>query len=548
MTAAGLTSGQAAELLKQAGPNLLPAEKPVPQWRKLWGELTHFFALMLWCAAALAFLADLPQLGVAIIVVVLVNGVFAHIQQERAQHAAARLRGLLPADVMVRRDGRVRKVHASELVVSDTVLLTAGDRIPADVLLATAQACAVDESMLTGESDPVPKTAGDSAWAGTFLVNGDAEATVTATGARTRLAGISALTSGAVPPPTPLSLELRRIVRVVASVALGIAALFFLVSLLVGIEWRDSFLFAIGVAVALVPEGLLPTVTLSLAMGAQRMASRNALVRNLEAVETLGSTTFICTDKTGTLTQNRMNAVEVFTSGGSVHIAGEGYNPEGTVQGDGQEGAAETALAALAASQGRAELHDGQWRALGDPMEAAIDVLARRLGVAGARMAPSRRFAFDPSRRRESAIVGHDLFCKGAPEAVLPLCSDVDGPVTDQVQLMASRGLRVLAVARRRLDGPSAEWESRPSGDVERGMELLGLIGLHDPPRPDVGDVIRTARKAGLKLAMITGDHPATAAAIAREIGLMGVPEFVLEGSDLPGDEQLLGRSLTGTG
>ncbi|MEW1984976.1 cation-translocating P-type ATPase [Pseudarthrobacter oxydans] len=544
MTAAGLTSGQAAELLKQAGPNILPTWKPVPQWRKLWRELTHFFALMLWCAAALAFLADLPQLGVAIIVVVLVNGVFAHIQQERAQHAAARLRGLLPADVMVRRDGHVRKVHASELVVDDAVLLAAGDRIPADVVLATAQACAVDESMLTGESDPVPKTPGDSAWAGTFLVNGDAEATVTATGARTRLAGISALTSGAVPPPTPLSLELRRIVRVVASVALAIAALFFLISLLVGIEWRDSFLFAIGVAVALVPEGLLPTVTLSLAMGAQRMASRNALVRNLEAVETLGSTTFICTDKTGTLTQNRMNAVEVFTSGGSVHIAGEGYNPEGTVQGDGQERAAETALAALAASQGRAELHEGQWRASGDPMEAAIDVLARRLGVAGARMAPSRRFAFDPSRRRESAIVGHDLFCKGAPEAVLPLCSDVDGPVADQVQLMASRGLRVIAVARRRLNGPSADWESRPSGDIERGMELLGLIGLHDPPRPDVGDVIRTARTAGLKLAMITGDHPATAAAIAREIGLMGAPEFVLEGSDLPDDEQLLGALL----
>ncbi|MEV8084070.1 HAD-IC family P-type ATPase [Pseudarthrobacter oxydans] len=225
MTAAGLTSDQAAELLKQAGPNILPAEKPVPQWRKLWGELTHFFALMLWCAAGLAFLADLPQLGVAIIVVVLVNGVFAHIQQERAQHAAARLQGLLPADVMVRRDGHVRKVHASELVVDDAVLLAAGDRIPADVVLATAQACAVDESMLTGESDPVPKTPGDSAWAGTFLVNGDAEATVTATGARTRLAGVSALTSGAVPPPTPLSLELRRIVRVVASVALAIAAL-----------------------------------------------------------------------------------------------------------------------------------------------------------------------------------------------------------------------------------------------------------------------------------------------------------------------------------
>lgn len=545
MTAAGLTSVQAAELLKQAGPNLIPAEKPLPQWRKLWGELTHFFALMLWCAAGLAFLADMPQLGVAIIVVVLVNGVFAHIQQERAQHAAAKLRGLLPADVLVRRDGRVRKVHASELVVHDVVLLTAGDRVPADVVLVTAAACALDESMLTGESEPVPKTGGDSAWGGTFLVNGDAEATVTATGAKTSLAGIAALTSGAVSPPTPLSLELRRIVRLVASVALAIAALFFLVSLLVGIQWRDSFLFAIGVAVALVPEGLLPTVTLSLAMGAQRMAGRNALVRNLEAVETLGSTTFVCTDKTGTLTQNRMNAVEVFTSGGSVRIAGEGYNPEGTVQGKDRQKAAETALAALAASQGRAELHDGQWRASGDPMEAAIDVLARRLtGAAGAGRAPSRRFAFDPARRRESAIVGQDLLCKGAPEAVLPLCVDVPRAVGEQVRLMASRGLRVIAVARRALEGPPTAWQSLPAEHLECGMELLGLIGLHDPPRPDVGEVIRAARQAGLKLAMITGDHPGTAAAIAREIGLMGVPECVVEGADLPEDEQLLGALL----
>ena len=544
-TTGGLTSEQAAELLKQAGPNLIPAEKPVSQWRKLWGELTHFFALMLWCAAALAFLADLPQLGVAIIVVVLVNGVFAHIQQERAQHAAAKLRGLLPADVLVRRDGHIRTVHASELVVNDIVRLTAGDRVPADVVLVTAAACAVDESMLTGESEPVPKTSGDPAWGGTFLVNGDAEAAVTATGGRTRLAGIAAMTSEAVSPPTPLSRELRRIVRVLASVALAIAALFFLVSLLVGIQWRDSFLFAIGVAVALVPEGLLPTVTLSLAMGAQRMAARNALVRNLEAVETLGSTTFICTDKTGTLTQNRMNAVEVFTSAGSVRITGEGYGPEGTVQGEGKEKAAETALAALAASQGRAELHNGQWRASGDPMEAAIDVLARRLtGAAPTERAPSRRFAFDPLRRRESAVVGQDLFCKGAPEAVLPLCVDVPHPVREQIQLMASRGLRVLAVARRELDGRPSAWESIPVEDIERGMELLGLIGLHDPPRPDVGEVIRTARTAGLKLAMITGDHPATAAAIAREIGLMGLPECIVEGSDLPEDEQLLAALL----
>ena len=543
-TAEGLSSERAAQLLKQEGPNQLPTEKPVPQWRKLWGEMTHFFALMLWCAAVLAFIADMPQLAVAIIVVVIVNGVFAHIQQERAQHAAAKLRGLLPADVLVRRDGKVRKVHAGELVVDDVVLLAAGDRVPADAVLLSASACAVDESMLTGESAPVPKITGEPAWGGTFMVNGYAEAAVSATGAGTRLAGIAALTSGAASPPTPLSQELRRIVRVTAGMALGIAAVFFLASLLVGFQWRDSFLFSIGVAVALVPEGLLPTVTLSLAMGAQRMASRNGLVRNLEAVETLGSTTFICTDKTGTLTQNRMNAVEVFTAEGTVRVTGQGYAPEADIQGSGMETAAAAALAARTASQGRAEFHDGQWRAQGDPMEAAMDVLARRLTGTEAGEPPTRRLPFDPVRRRESALVGTDLFCKGAPETVFPVCKSVSAPVKEQVELMAARGLRVIAVARRRLGGAPEAWQSAPATELETGMELLGLIGLQDPPRPDVGDVIRTARQAGLRVAMITGDHPATAAAIARQIGLTGTTEVVLEGADLPADDQILGALL----
>ncbi|WP_455834282.1 cation-translocating P-type ATPase [Pseudarthrobacter siccitolerans] len=545
MDAAGLSSDRAAALLKETGPNVLPGAKTVPQWRKILGELTHFFALMLWCAAALAFIAGMPQLGTAIIIVVIVNGIFAHIQQERAQHAAAKLRGLLPADVSVRRDGRLVRVHTSELVPGDAVLLTAGDRVPADVTLATVSACTVDESMLTGESDGVPKAAGDKAWGGTFLVNGQAEAVIARTGANTRLAGIAALTSGTVSPPTPLSLELRRIVRLIAAVALAIAGLFFVVSLLVGIPWRDAFLFAIGVAVALIPEGLLPTVTLSLAMGAQRMAARNALVRNLEAVETLGSTTFICTDKTGTLTQNRMNAVEVYTFDGSIRIAGEGYRPTAVIEGTGVSLATRAALAARAASQGRAGLHGDEWVAEGDPMEAAIDVLARRLSEGDPPdVKPARRLAFDPGRRRESVIVGNTLYLKGAPESVLPLCGEPAVAAAAEVAKMASRGLRVIAVATRELPGPAMDWLDRPPEAMETGLQLLGLIALHDPPRPDVGDVIRTAREAGIRIGMITGDHPETAAAIAREIGLMGTPETVLEGSQLPEDEQILGALL----
>jgi pyruvate,water dikinase len=540
-----LSSERAAALLRESGPNVLPAAKPVPQWRKLLAELTHFFALMLWCAAVLAFVGGMPELGVAIIVVVVVNGIFAHIQQERAQHAAAKLRGLLPAEVSARRDGHPRRIPASELVPGDAVILSAGDRVPADVVLVLGSGCAVDESLLTGESEAVPKAAGEPAWGGTFLVNGEAEAVVTHTGANTKLAGIAKLTSGTVSPPTPLARELRRIVRLVAAVALAVAGVFFVVSLLVGIPWSAAFLFAIGVAVALVPEGLLPTVTLSLAMGAQRMAARNALVRNLEAVETLGSTTFICTDKTGTLTQNRMNAVEVFTAEGRVKVAGEGYHPVAEIEGTAVAGATRTALAARAASQGRAVQHGDEWRADGDPMEAAIDVLARRLsGTSLENARPARRFAFDPRRRRESVIAGTTLFLKGAPESVLPLCGASAVAAAEEVDAMASRGLRVIAVAMRELPGGVQDWLECRAEEAETDLVLLGLIALHDPPRPGVDEVIRTAREAGVRIGMITGDHPATAAAIAREIGLVGTPELILEGSQLPEDEQILGAML----
>ncbi|WP_436056460.1 cation-translocating P-type ATPase [Arthrobacter sp. LjRoot78] len=540
--AAGLSSEEAALRLKMVGANRLPQVRPVPRWRKLLAEMTHFFAIMLWVAAGLAYMAGMPQLAVAIVVVILVNGIFAYIQQERAQRAAARLRELLPAIVSVRRDGRIVKVHTTELVPDDVVVLVAGDRVPADLRLVLAAGCSVDESMLTGESEAVAKVPGDAVLGGTFLVNGEAEGIVTVTGSGTRLAEIAALTGKVEAPPTPLALELQRIVRITATVALGIGVLFFVLSLLVGISWRDAFLFAIGVAVALVPEGLLPTVTLSLAVGAQRMAQRNALVRNLEAVETLGSTTFICTDKTGTLTQNRMNAVEVWTPAGLLSIIGAGYGPEAEVTGKGTGEARHLSTAALAASAGRAVLHNGQWIAEGDPMEAAIDALAVRL--AGPGQEPdepevSHRFAFDPRRLRESAIVGTTLYVKGAPESVIPLCGESSAErALEMVDQMASHGLRVLAVAERSLPGlPGASFKLEK---VEAGLTLLGLIGLHDPPRAEVRLALEAARDAGIKVAMVTGDHAFTAAAIARETGLIGSPELVLEGHTLPEDDAVL--------
>lgn len=554
----GLSSAEAAQRLTQFGANKLPEAGTVPGWRKLLGELTHFFAILLWCASVLAYLAGMPQLAIAIVVVILVNGIFAYIQQERAQHAASKLRELLPAMVSVRRDNRIIKVHTTELVPDDAVVLVAGDRVPADLRLVLAAGCSVDESMLTGESEALNKVPGDTVYGGTFLVNGQAEGVVAGTGGKTRLAEIAALTGKVAAPPSPLARELQRIVRITATMALGIGVLFFVLSLLVGISWRDAFLFAIGVMVALVPEGLLPTVTLSLAVGAQRMAQRNALVRNLEAVETLGSTTFICTDKTGTLTQNRMNAVEVWTPAGVLSIIGAGYGPEAEVTGTGAGEARHLSTAALAASVGRAVLHEGKWIAEGDPMEAAIAALAARLAGAGpdpgwgpAEPAVSHRFAFDPRRLRESAIVGTTLYVKGAPESVIPLCVHGGGDAgeaagaaraREMVDRMASHGLRVLAVAERTLPGrPGASFKLE---EVESELTLLGLIGLHDPPRAEVRVALEAAREAGIKVAMVTGDHAFTAAAIARETGLIGSPELVLEGHNLPEDDAVLAALL----
>ncbi|HEX4941223.1 MAG TPA: cation-transporting P-type ATPase, partial [Actinomycetota bacterium] len=326
----------------------------------------------------------------------------------------------------------------------------------------------------------------------------------------------------------------------------GVGALFFGLSLLVGISLTDGFLFAIGVVVALVPEGLLPTVTLSLAIGAQRMAQRHALVRRLDAVETLGSTTFICTDKTGTLTRNEMAAVEVWTPAGTARIEGQGYEPSGRVllgPGMDEEPLRLLALVAARCSSGHADLREGVWMAIGDPMDAAVDVLARRVGVDVENDREHRpeieRFPFDPRRRLVSLATGDRLFVKGAPDALLARCRHAPDAAEGAVDELTARGLRVIAVGTRSLaEVPVA------ADAAERDLELLGLIGLLDPPRPEVMDALTTCRGAGIRVAMVTGDHPATAMAVARRVGLASPDEVALIGDELPDDDEVLGAVL----
>ena len=542
----GLTEEEASARLARDGPNQLPPPRRRPGILRFADQLVHFFALMLWVAGGLAIIAGLPQLGVAIFGVIVLNAIFSFVQESRADHAAERLRSLLPRRVTVRRNGRRVEVDASRVVMGDVLVLESGDRIPADAVAAYASDLLVDTSLLTGESAPSTIERDGDLFAGTFVVEGEADAIVTATGGSTRLAAIARLTTLTTKPVTPLAHELHRVVRTIAAIALGVGGTFFALAMLLGNPVSEGFVFAIGVTVALVPEALLPTVTLSLAWGAEQMAKRHVLVRELEAVETLGSTTFICTDKTGTLTRNQMAVVEAWTPAGMALIDGVGYEPTAPVvlSNPEVEGQIERlSLAATRCSAGYAFDDGGVWRAHGDPMEAALDAFARRLGgdtdADRAGRVVDARFSFDPRRRRMSLVIDGEVIVKGAPDSVLPLCAD--GATAGAVlEAMTSKGLRVLAVAGRSVgvDMPTS------AAQAETDLELYGLIALEDPPRSDVKDAIETCRRAGVKVAMVTGDHPTTAAAIATQVGLRTADDPVLSGEELPADEGVLGALL----
>ncbi|HET9310923.1 MAG TPA: cation-transporting P-type ATPase [Actinomycetota bacterium] len=547
-TVIGLTGAEAAERLRREGPNRLPTGTTVSWEQRLARQLFHFFALMLWVAAVLAVVAGLPQLGIAIVAVVVLNAVFAFVQERRADHAAEGLRDLLPRRALVVRDGASIEIDAADLVVGDLVLLGSGDRISADLEIVEAHTARVDTSTLTGESRPSSLEDVDRAFAGTFLTEGEARGVVYATGERTRLAEIARLASGPSPSP-PLVGEIQRVVRTISTVAITVGVAFFVISLVLGSEPSDGFLLAVGVTVALVPEALLPTVTLSLAIGAQRMADRSALVRRLESVETLGSATFVCTDKTGTLTLNELTAVEIWTPLGSTQIEGSGYDPAGRISPEDPDVAAAVrrlARVAVRCSTGRIVQRGDRWVALGDPLDAAVDTLARRVGLdpdADREAHPDvRRFPFDPRRRRMSVVVDREVFVKGASDGLLALCAS-DAAVEGVQSDMAERGLRVIAVATRSIG--KAEHPAAIERDAaERDLELLGLIGLLDPPRAHVAASIDACRRAGVKVAMVTGDHPRTAGSIARQTGLARGEVTVIEGAHLPADDAELGEMV----
>ena len=535
-TVVGLSAAEVSSRRRRDGRNVLP-EPPQPRWWTMLGrQLVHLLALMLWVAAGLALLAGMPQLAVAIAGIVALNAVFAAWQEFRADHSTRQLRALLPAAAKVIRDGTPVWVEVPDLVMDDIVLLTAGDRVSADMELIEARGLSMDESMVTGESGGVPRSPGDRLAAGTFVTSGEATATVVAVGSATTLATIASLTSTAERSSSPLTRQLSGVVRVLAVVATCTGVLLGTTTLILGLGPTEAFLFGVGVSVALVPEGLLPTVTLSLARGARIMAGEKALVRRLDAVETLGATSFICTDKTGTLTQNRMSVVEVVTPAGDIVVRGDGYGPDATVDGSraATATATEAAAAATACVTGRAVLQES-WGPDGDPMEAAIHCLALRLHAP--EWEDVRRRPYSAERLMSSALSGNRVAVLGAPEAVLPHCTEVPDVVHDRLAALTGTGKRMLAVADRLWDDPASE-------DWEHDLRLLGLLALEDPPRPDVARALATCEDAGTRVAMLTGDHPRTARAIAEEVGLLRPGGTVVDGRDLPTDDEQLAALL----
>ena len=533
----GLTSTQVEQSRARYGANVMPQPPQPHPLRMLAAQLTHLLAVLLWVAAGLALVAGMPAISGAIVVIVLLNGGFAFWQEFRADRSAQQLRALLPVRARVMRDGRLDTVDVADLVVGDLVLLEAGDRVGADMTVDESSGLSLNESMLTGESAAVQHGTGDPLMSGTFVLEGDGTATVSAVGSGTALAAIAQLSETAVRPPSPLTVQLDAVVRVVAFVAAGTGAALGVGSVLLGLGLTEAFLFGVGVTVALVPEGLLPTVTLSLARGAQLMAARHALVRRLDAVETLGATTYICTDKTGTLTQNRMNVVAVDTPAGLVTVSGEGYGPDGSLDGtpDAVRAVPAAAEAALVCVTGRAVLHEGAWVAEGDPMEAAIHALAMRAGVE--EPGEGERLPYSPDRMLSSHLADGRVSVLGAPESVVARCVAPPADLERRLDELTGRGFRVVAVAGR-------EWVGDPGPDMEHGLVFLGLLALQDPPRPDVHEAVTSCRVAGIRVAMITGDHPRTGRAIAEQVGLLDPEGVVLDGSDLPTSDAELAEAL----
>ncbi len=580
---AGLSRDVAAGRLAAHGPNELRQTASI---RPLTLLVAQFKSLIVWVLVAAALVSGIMGEWtdcIAILSIVVVNGLIGFYQEYNAERSLAALRRMTAPQARVRRDGRSLSIPAAQVVPGDLLELEAGDLVPADARVLEAAALKTVEAALTGESEAVDKQATcldredvpladrrNMVFLGTSVATGKGLAIAVATAMETEIGRIADLLAGAAgEDKTPLQKRLHAFGRILVWGSLGIVALIFALGLVRGIPALELFLTSVSLAVAAVPEGLPAVVTVALAVGVQRMAARRALVRKLHAVETLGSANVICTDKTGTLTVGEMTVRALWTAGKTYAVTGEGYGAEGAIQDEGRalesvrEGPLRELLTVFVGCNGASlAQQDGAWKVVGDPTEGALLAAGAKLGLDAAdverEMPRTAEIPFDSDRKRMTVVRrrtdGSSLaLTKGAPDVLLGLCTrvrDATGvrAMTDedrrtilaQNTAMAQRALRVLAAASRDLD-PGCDASSAAA--VERDLVFLGLAGMYDPPRPEAKEAVALARRAGIRVVMITGDHPHTALAVASELGIFGQGDVALSGTEL---DRLDDGALTG--
>jgi len=577
----GLSDNEAFSRLTRYGANEIREVRGKPLTQRFAVNLTHPMAILLWSASVMAYIGAMPQLAVAVVGVIMINAVFSFWQEYRAEKTTKELKKLIPQYARVIRGGTEKQIPAKDIVPGDVIVLSEGDRIPADGRVIKNFEILTDESTLTGESRPVPKTSQPIAakahktpyelpnmiFGGTNVASGSGVSVIFATGMNMQFGRIAHLTETIQEEQSPLQKELRRLTLIVTFVAILVGAIVFLAALSLGLAAAESFLFAIGMIVANVPEGLLPTVTLSLAMSMQRMAKRRAVIKKLSSVETLGCTTVICTDKTGTLTCNAMTVTRIWVGGRDIKVTGAGYYPQGTFSsGLGEEHAGDhpdlqlLLTAAMTCNNSRLIAPTDQqrgWSILGDPTEGALLVAALKAGLTYSHQeVRGALLPFDSKRKRMSVIVRHGdnsrsidqpselrAYVKGAPAELLDLCDTIvmEGKVLSiqdsdrmairsQIDNYAREGLRVLGIAYRDLTGIP---EKMATESVETAMTFLGLAAMMDPPRPEVEEAIRKCKQAGIRVLMLTGDYGLTAEFIARRLGIISGRARIITGEDI---------------
>jgi P-type Ca2+ transporter type 2C len=581
----GLSHAEAARRRSAEGPNLLEVATGVQWWRIL---LRQFKSLLIWVLVAAAVLSAV--LGewidcLAVLTIILLNALIGFYQEFSAEKSIAALRHLTAPQARVWRDGKLTQVPAADVVRGDVLELEAGDIVAADARLLQATSLRCSESILTGESEPVSKHIGviaesdapigdraNMVFMGTIVVAGMGQAVITAIGMKSEIGRIATLLGETSETATPLQKKLNAFGKVLVLAALGIVLLLVVLGLVRGESPLALFMTAVSLAVAAVPEGLPAVVTIALALGVMRMARRRALVRTLPSVETLGSTTVICTDKTGTLTVGEMTAREIFVANKTFHVTGEGYGTDGEILFEGQTRRPEHAvqlleLATVLAGSNNAHLtiEDGHWRLVGDPTEGALLAAAHKAGArreALERELPKHHeVPFDSDRKRRTVVrlMPNErlrAFVNGAPDLLLNHCTHIYTAtgvkllthsererIASVVAAMAERGLRVLGSAYRDLSGRSAQHLS--PHEIEKDLVFVGCVGMQDPPRAEAKEAVAHCRRAGIHVVMITGDHPRTALAIARELGIADGKNLVLSGAELDklSDDDLRSRA-----